>query len=238
MVERFEIGRGLTIPIAGEPDQQIDSKEVSRVGIVADDYIGMRPTLLVSEGDRVELGQPVFSDKKTDGVLFTAPASGTVAAIHRAEKRRFVSLIIDRDGDQVGREFKSYEAGQLSTLDRAVVVEQLLSSGLWTSLRARPFSKVAVPHGPAPAAIFVNAMDTNPLAAAPNPIIDDRAEEFKAGLGVVARLTEGPVFLCRMPGSSVPGEMVSNVRVAEFDGPHPAGLDWDPYALSASCHGG
>ena len=135
MVERFEIGRGLSIPIEGEPEQTVDAKSVGRVALVADDYIGMRPTLLVSEGDSVQLGQPVFSDKKTEGVVYTAPASGRVLSINRAEKRRFVSLIIERSGEQQSREFPAFDAGAIPTLARDQVVEALVASGLWTSLR-------------------------------------------------------------------------------------------------------
>lgn len=224
MVERFEIDRGLTIPMEGEPDQRIDAKEVSRVGVVADDYLGMRPTLLVSEGDEVQLGQPIFNDKKTEGVIFTAPASGRVLSITRAEKRRFLSLVIEKTGDQISREFPSHDAAALGTLVREKVVEQLVASGLWTSLRTRPFSKVPSPHAPAPQAVFVNAMDTSPLAANPEAIIEDSREDFKAGLAVVSQLTEGMVYVCRAPGSKTPGEMMNRVKVAEFDGPHPAGL--------------
>ncbi len=151
MVERFEISRGLTIPIAGEPEQSIvRSKDVSRVGIVAEDYVGMRPTLLVSEGDRVELGQPVFSDKKTAGVVFTAPAGGTVASINRAEKRRFVSLIIDKRVAKPAAALPVTMLAALASLSRNQIVEQLVSSGLWVALRTRPFSKVAAPEGHPP----------------------------------------------------------------------------------------
>ncbi len=223
MVERFEIGRGLAVPIDGEPEQKIDVKEVAQVAVVADDYVGMRPTLLVSEGDRVELGQPLFSDKKTEGVLFTSPVCGQVLSINRAEKRRFQSLVISKDGEQTSRQFASYDPGQLAGLERSQVVEQLTASGLWTSFRTRPFSKVPLPASQ-PQAIFVNAMDTNPLAADPNAIVAESVGDFKAGLEVVGRLTDGQVYVCRPPKSQIPGETIRKVSVAEFEGPHPAGL--------------
>ena len=69
--------------------------QVSSVGIVADDYIGMKPTMAVREGDTVKLGQPLFEDKKSPGVIFTAPGAGRVSAIVRGEKRKFESLEID-----------------------------------------------------------------------------------------------------------------------------------------------
>lgn len=223
MVERFEIGRGLAVPMQGEPEQKVDAKEVSQVAIVADDYVGMRPTLLVSEGDRVELGQPIFSDKKTEGVIFTAPAGGKVLSINRAEKRRFQSLVIEKGGSQQSRSFASYDLGQVATLGRDKVVQQLTESGLWTSLRTRPFSKVPS-SASVPQAIFVNAMDTNPLAAVPSPIVAENKEDFRAGVEALGRLTEGNVYVCRHPKSEVPGEGIRKVIVAEFDGPHPAGL--------------
>ncbi|MFN3191495.1 MAG: Na(+)-translocating NADH-quinone reductase subunit A [Aureliella sp.] len=231
MVERFEIGRGLEVPIDGEPLQQGDGsgaaaelKEVGQVALVADDYIGMRPTLLVSEGDRVELGQPVFTDKKTEGVVFTAPATGKVVSINRGEKRAFQSLIIDKEGEQKSRDFGSVDAATLSSLGRDAVTEKLVDSGLWTSIRMRPFSKVPSPAAELPEAIFVTATDTNPLAVRPESVIAENAESFQYGLEVLLNLTEGDVFVCRAPNAETPGQMMNRVRVAEFDGPHPAGL--------------
>lgn len=224
MVERFEIGRGLDIPLTGEPDRKIDAKEVSQVALVADDYIGMRPTLLVSEGDRVELGQPLFSDKKTEGVTYVSPAAGRVNSINRGAKRRFLSLIVDKEGDQQSRDFGATEPGALAGLSREQVVEKLVASGLWTSLRSRPFSKVPAPGDDAPRAIFVTAIDTNPLAADPSFVVEGHGEFFTAGLEVIAHLTDGDVFLCRGAKSTVPGESVAKTVVAEFTGPHPAGL--------------
>jgi Na+-transporting NADH:ubiquinone oxidoreductase subunit A len=222
MVERFEIGRGLTVPISGEPSAQIDSKETNRVGLVAADYLGMRPTLLVAPGDKVELGQPILEDKKTPGVVYTAPVSGTVLEVNRGEKRLFLSLVIEREGS-AARKFASHDSAKVGSLGREIVVKQLVETGLWTSLRTRPYSRVPSPQS-TPYAVFVNAMDTNPLAAKPDPIISDRSEEFAAGLKVVSQLTDGKTYLCRTPGSKIPGETIDRISVAEFDGPHPAGL--------------
>lgn len=223
MVERFEIGRGLNVPIEGEPSQSVDAKEVGRVAIVADDYIGMRPTLLVSEGDRVDLGQPVFNDKKTAGVSYTAPAGGKVLSINRGEKRRFLSLIIEKDGSQDSRDFGAVDAGQIGSLAREDVVAKLTESGLWTSFRTRPFSRVPSPSE-SPQAIFVNAMDSNPLAGNPEPVVGQSQDAFVAGLEVLGRLTDGNVYVCRRPNSAIPAEKIPQVVAAEFEGPHPAGL--------------
>ena len=94
------IKAGLDLPITGAPEQRIEvAKQVKRVALLGDDYIGMKPTMLVTVGDRVKVGQPIFTDKKTEGVTYTSPASGTVAEINRGAKRKFESFVIDVDGD-------------------------------------------------------------------------------------------------------------------------------------------
>ncbi len=112
--------------------------------------------------------------------MFTAPASGTVVAIHRGERRVLQSVVIRLEGDEQ-REFARFDVADLATLNREAVQAQLLASGLWTSLRTRPFSKSPVP-GTVPAAIFVTAIDTNPLSADPQPIILAQRKAFDAGL--------------------------------------------------------
>ncbi len=166
----IKITKGLDLPIAGMPLQQISpAPAVKRVALLGEEYVGMRPAMAVKEGDRVKKGQILFEDKKIPGVCFTAPASGIVSAIHRGERRVLQSVVIDIEGNDAVA-FTRYAADALAELPRDTVQQQLLASGQWTALRTRPFSKTPLP-GSTPAAIFVNAMDTNPLAAEPQPII-------------------------------------------------------------------
>ena len=219
----IKVRRGLDLPIAGAPEQVIqDGPKISQVAVVGSDYPGMKPTMVVREGDRVTRGQALFTDKKNEGVVFTAPAAGTVVAINRGERRVFQSLVIDTDGDKAEK-FKSYKADKLATLDRDTVVNNLVSSGQWVALRTRPYSKVPAKDS-TPVSIFVTAMDTNPLSADPAVIIAQRSEDFINGLTVLTRLTEGPVNLCVAPNSGVVGHDIDGVRDISFSGPHPAGL--------------
>ena len=215
--------RGLNLPIAGSPEQTVhDGRPARSVALLGYDYPGLKPTMEVKEGDRVVAGQLVFTDKKSPGVKFTAPATGRVSAINRGARRAFLSLVIDvEDGDETT--YQSFEAGDVSTLDREKVVEQLIESGEWTALRKRPFAKVPAVDE-VPAHIFVNAMDTRPLAADPGIFISEHADAFRFGLQVMLRLTEGSVFVCSAPGADTPKVDDSRVRYEEFAGPHPAGL--------------
>jgi len=216
----IRIKRGLDIPISGEPDQEISyGTDPHAVALVGDDYVGMKPTMAVREGDFVKLGQLLFTDKRTPGVRYTSPGCGTVVAVNRGAKRKFESVVVELKGDEAER-FDSYDQGALNG-DK--VRNNLVASGLWTALRTRPFNKIPLPES-SPHSIFVTAMDTNPLAANPVPIIEENSEDFVLGLHSLTCLTDGQVFVCHEAGTDVPGTDVPGVSKEAFAGPHPAGL--------------
>jgi Na+-transporting NADH:ubiquinone oxidoreductase subunit A len=171
----------------------------------------------------------LFTHKKLPDVQFTAPGAGRITAIHRGARRRLLSVVIQlaAAGNHATEEhetFAAYAPEQLSGLTADQVRENLLASGLWTALRTRPYSKIPDPAAK-PAAIFITAMDTNPLAADPAPIIREQAESFHHGLIVLAHLTTGSLWVCKAPEADfpLPGNL-AQLRVADFAGPHPAGL--------------
>ncbi len=223
----LRITRGLDLPIAGVPVQIIEeAPPVSSVALLGDDYVGMRFTMLVEPSERVKLGQPLFSDKKTPGVVFTSPGGGTVAAVNRGLKRAFLSVVIDLDDadpHDCHELFPTAAASRLQSLDRQAVVDVLVRSGVWTSFRERPFSRIPSPDT-TPHSIFVTATDTNPLAADPAVIIAARAEDFLLGLTAITRLEAGKIFLCKSPAAELPQPIPAGIETAEFAGPHPAGL--------------
>lgn len=218
----IKIRRGLDLPISGSPEQTIiDGPKAHSVAVIGADYHGMKPTMSVQVGDKVKLGQLLFSDKKTEGVKFTAPAAGTVTAVNRGARRVFESVVINVEGDEAVS-FEQYSADAFSTLSRDQVASNLIESGLWTALRTRPYSKVPAIDS-TPTAIFVTAIDTNPLAANPEVVIGEASEDFANGLTLLSKLTQGNVYLCKAPGSNVPAGSDSKIVVKEFGGVHPAG---------------
>jgi Na+-transporting NADH:ubiquinone oxidoreductase subunit A len=219
----IKIKKGLNVPIAGEPEQVItEGKASKKVALIGYDYVGMKPTMAVTVGDRVKLGQLLFTDKKMDGVKFTAPGAGTITAINRGPKRVFESIVIELDEKEDEITFDSFQENQLADLDVEKVKNNLIESGLWLCLRARPFGKTANPAD-TPHSIFVTAMDTNPLAPSVEKIIDTNEKDFQNGLKVIARLTAGKLFLCKTPGTKIPTIDLDALSVEEFSGPHPAG---------------
>jgi Na+-transporting NADH:ubiquinone oxidoreductase subunit A len=218
----IKLKKGLDIPIKGEPEQIIsDAKGVSHVALIGPDYVGMKPTMEVRVADAVKLGQVLFTDKKTPGVKYTSPGAGKVVGIHRGEKRAFLSIVIQLSGD-AELTFPSFSESQLNTLKREQVVKNLLDSGLWASIRTRPFSKVPQPET-MPHSIFITAIDTNPHAPSIDKILEGQERDLANGLRLISRLTEGKIYLCKSPQSRIQISDVERLEIEEFDGPHPAG---------------
>jgi Na+-transporting NADH:ubiquinone oxidoreductase subunit A len=218
----INIKKGLDLPIEGVPQQAIhDGPAVKTVATLGEEYNGMRPTMHVKVGDSVKKGQVLFADKKNPGVKFTAPAAGIIKEINRGEKRVLQSVVIEVSGDEQIT-FEKHDASAITSLSRETIVEQLVESGQWVALRTRPFDKIPAIDSK-PASIFVNAMDTNPLAADPAVIIAEQQDAFNVGLSVLSMLTDGKVNVSKAAGSSVKAEG-ANVAVHEFSGKHPAGL--------------
>lgn len=217
----IKIKKGLDLPINGAPQQTIEKGNgVTRVALIGFDYVGMKPTMAVAEGDQVKKGQLLFTDKKTEGVRYTAPAGGKIVAINRGEKRVFQSIVIEVDGQEAQQTFTAHAAADLAGLTAEQIEAQLNEAGLWTALRTRPFSKVPA-LGSRPSSIFVTAIDTHPLAADPQVVIKENAEAFEQGVNLLGKLAAGKIFLCKAPGASIPAGIAHS---KEFAGPHPAGL--------------
>ena len=220
----IKIKKGLNIPIHGLPAGDIiDSKKSRSVGILGSDYVGMKPTMLVEEGERVKLGQALFEDKKNPGVIFTSPAGGKVEAINRGERRVLQSVVIEVDQNEEVVKFKSFSENDLSNSSSKDVRAQLIASGMWTSFRTRPYSKVPGVET-SPANIFISAIDTQPLSADPENIIKLHKEDFLFGLSVIKKLEDCPIHLSLGENSELDLSKDDQLRLHSFSGPHPAGL--------------
>lgn len=234
-MKSIAIKKGLDLPLAGAPTQKIDpvAKQVDYVAVTGPDYVGMKPTILVEEGQEVLAGQPLFEDKKNPGVIFTAPAAGVVETIYRGEKRLFHSIVLKLPkGADAFRSaaFEAYDPASLDSLCPMIIRDQLVKSGLWTTLRTRPFSRIPQ-IDTEPSSLFVTAIDTNPHAPDPAIVINERPEDFINGLKVLSRICGQKLWVCKSPKSKFFDadndfnlESIPNVEVAEFSGPHPAGL--------------
>jgi len=220
-MQTFKLKKGLDLPVEGAPEQKIQpGPEFSTVGVLGGDYIGLKPKMLVQEGDDVQRGTPLFCHKDAPDAMMVAPLTGKVVAINRGARRVLQSVVIEvSDANDTGVDFSNI--GDATSAEG--VTAKLCAAGLWTAFRTRPYSKMPEP-GSKPAAIFVTATDTDPLAGDPALIIGDAGEAFAAGLAAVSHLTEGKTYMCQAEGAALPGADVPGVEAAAFSGPHPAGL--------------
>ncbi len=219
------IKKGIDLPISGVSDSDTihSFSAQSDYAVLGEDYIGLKPTMMVAEGDKVQEGQPLFEDKKNLGVYVCAPVSGYVKQIVRGERRRLLAVVMTPDASVESLSFKQYPYDEITGLSAEVVREQLQKTGSWALLRQRPFDKIpsvdSNPH-----AIFVNTMDSNPLAVNPMLAFAGREADYQAGLAVLAKLTEGNIHVTHATQTKLPQAQIERVQYHAFSGVHPAGL--------------
>ncbi len=211
---------GLDLPILGQPQANIVQapkiKNFALRGVV--DFKGLKPSMKVSQGSQVKIGQPLFEHKENQSVVFPSPVSGKVVDIVRGDRRVLKSVIIKSDGkdNQISGSFKI--TGKTSASE---VKKLVLKSGHFSAFKTRPYNKVPQPHD-SPSAIFITAVDTNPLAVDAGVVIEKNIEDFKAGVNAVAKLTTGKTFVCSNPSVKMP-KFDKSVVEKTFSGSHPSG---------------
>ena len=219
-MKNFNLKRGLDIPILGIPEQKIyDGNNPETLAVLGPDYNGLKPKMLVSVGDKVVRGTPLFCHKDNPDVLYVSPCKGHVESINRGEKRALLSVVISVDS----LTHKGMNIVKLNSQidDNTEFVRKCLyESGLWTSFLTRPYSKVPQ-AGSVPTSIFITAMDTEPLCPDADLIINQDLKAFEEGVKKISTLTEGEVFICKKNDSNI---NLKNFKTYNFDGPHPAGL--------------
>lgn len=219
------IKKGIELPISGAvADDSIHQLPTQALyAVIGDDYLGLRPTMMIAVGDKVREGQALFEDKKNPGVLICSPVSGEIVDIVRGERRRLLAVTIRPDESLEPIRFTQFDEDALAEISAEQVREQLQKSGAWSLLRQRPFDKTPKIDA-TPQAIFVNTMDSNPLAVNPMLAFADREADYQAGLTVLSKLTADPVHVVHEPKTKLPQTLARHVQYHAIDGIHPAGL--------------
>lgn len=222
MSDKLKVRKGLDIPLAGVAEKAlVDVREGGLYAIKPTDFVALTPKLAVKEGELVKAGSTLFFDKNNPAICFTSPVSGTVKEVVRGDRRMVLAVTVESDGKM---ESASFATG---ATQKDQIVELMLSSGLWTMLRQRPFGTIANPADKAKA-IFVSCFDSAPLAPDFDFVMKGRENDFVAGVKALAALTEGKMHLSFRPGqqlkSAVENAKIANVVLHEVEGPHPAGL--------------
>jgi Na+-transporting NADH:ubiquinone oxidoreductase subunit A len=220
------IKKGFDVRLAGAAQARMDqAPEPLLVGVQPTEFPDLKAKTVVQEGDTVATGDVLFFDKKDPDTQFLSPATGKVTRIVLG-KRRVVQLVeISPEPTERFADIATVTPDELGSLDRDELIVRIKRAGLWPLLRQRPVGKRCnAAH--TPTAIYVNGMDTEPLAADPAVACMGLGPELQAGIDLLKALTSGVVYLTVQAGRTMPSEFLGlqGVAVHQFAGPHPAGL--------------
>ncbi|MBR2476420.1 MAG: Na(+)-translocating NADH-quinone reductase subunit A [Bacteroidaceae bacterium] len=217
MADLVKIKRGLDIPLVGEAEKTIqEAPKAEMYAIIPDDFHGVVPKILVKSGDAVKAGTPLMCDKNRPEVNFVSPVSGTVEAVNRGERRKVLEIVVKSDGKFESVEFEKLDAKKM---DAQAIKDTLLQSGLFAFIKQRPYDVIANPEV-APRDIFVTAFDSAPLAPEFEFVAKDEEAALQAGVDVLAKLTNGKVYVGVNATSQI---KLNGCEVVKFQGAHPAG---------------
>lgn len=217
---QLKLKKGLNLNIDGAVGDWTKVQEVipQYCAVIPDDFHGFVPKVSVKEGDPVKIGSPLLYDKTQPDMMLTSPASGTVKAIVRGERRKILRVVVEVDKTNP-REYESFSTKGLSGADD--FRKLLANAGLLAQIRQRPYD--IVPNLSAQVRdIFVTAFDLAPLAPDPSVEFDQgkAAKMLAAGVAALAKLTSGKVYISTGEGwkfGSIPG-----AEMVEVSGEYPA----------------
>ncbi len=219
----FKIKKGFDVGLAGKPTTEIvDAARSATVAVFPLEFSGLKQRLIVAEGDTVTAGAILMEDKANPAFKLRAPAGGRVASIIRGDRRFVEKITIDVDPNAKSEQFASYSSQAISSLDCGTILDQLVTTGMLSLIRQRPFGRMADPEL-VPKSIFVNAMNTGPFKADAEAVVADDPVAFQAGLDLLGQVTEGAIHLCVGENAGSTLKEAKGVDLHLFSGPHPAG---------------
>ncbi|MBQ7443551.1 MAG: Na(+)-translocating NADH-quinone reductase subunit A [Bacteroidaceae bacterium] len=211
MANVIKLRKGLDVNLKGKASlETMQTKVEGQYALVPDDFGGMKPKVVVKEGDSVKVGDALFVDKQHPEVKFVSPVSGKVACVERGERRKVLSVRVDADGRQEAATFAEKDPLKL-----------LLASGLFAFFRMRPYDVVANPEDK-PKAIFVSAFNSMPLAQDFEYVLQGQEKEWQAGLSLLAKIAKVHLGIsAKQKAAALTGAKDCTITI--FDGPAPAG---------------
>ena len=217
----ININKGHDIQLSGVPNNNIANiKQSKTLAILPMDFLGVKPKLLVEEGDEVKTGSPLFFNKLRPVVKWASPGTGKIKEIEYGPRRVIKKIELLLSDKQEYVEHKKYKNSDIIGLDRQQVITSILEANIFPIFRQRPFNTIPNPEIP-PRDIFVSGVDTSPLGVNIELVVENENENFQAGVDVLNRLTNGKVYLTTKPDSVL--SSIQNVELNTISGPHPAG---------------
>ncbi|MFZ9889621.1 MAG: hypothetical protein ACO3JL_19170, partial [Myxococcota bacterium] len=225
-MEAIQIRGGHRFRIKHAPSaERHDLPSPKTVGVSPRGIAGLKPKVVVKQGEKVKRGDVVFHDKKRPDLKFTAPAGGLIQEVRYGPKRVLDAVIIELDGRDEAKNFGATERGKLAGLGADAVVARLVEAGLWSRFRAFPGWGIApIPNEHIPEVpgaheheerpkpktirgIYVSAAATEPFTPDPVVSLAGAEDEFAAGLEVIKQVAK--TWLISKAGKKLPSSATS-----------------------------
>tara|TARA_B100000683_G_scaffold192230_1_gene185245 strand:- start:110 stop:1459 length:1350 start_codon:yes stop_codon:yes gene_type:complete len=219
MSKDISIKYGANLNLKGLASTELEvAKKSLNYALNPDDFFGLIPRMLVKEGDKVSLGQPIFHDKNDESIKIVSPVSGKILEIVRGAKRKILNIIINKEGDRI----VNFKIPNLSSISKDKILQLLVDSGSLAFIRQRPYNIIARPNRP-PKSIFVSIHSTAPYAADYDFILKKRMDEFQNGVNVMSKLIGKPINLSISHNCDSDFSILNNVDIYKIKGAHPSG---------------
>jgi Na+-transporting NADH:ubiquinone oxidoreductase subunit A len=219
MTKIVKLHRGLDIRLAGvAKKEKIAIKPGNVYALQPDDFEGVKPKVVVKEGDKVKAGDALFVNKAYPEVKFASPVSGTVTLVERGERRKVLSVQVEADAKQEYVDFGKKDVSKLSADD---VKASLLEAGLFGYINQLPYA-ISTNPTTAPKAIFVSALRDMPLAGDFEFEVKGQEADFQTGLEALSKIAKVYVGVGK-DSQLVPVNVNVPVEYVVFSGKCPAG---------------
>ena len=221
MTKIVKLRRGLDINLQGAAKKEKRNVKAGNVyALQPDDFVGVKPKVVVKEGDTVKAGDALFINKDFPEVTFSSPVSGKVTLVERGDRRKVLSVQVEADSKQ---QYKDFGKKDVNALSGDQVKASLLEAGLFGYINQLPYA-ISTNPTTTPKAIFVSALRDMPLAGDFEFELAGQEKDFVTGLTALGKIAKVYVGAgsnqAAVLGLNVAG---ANCEVVEFDGKCPAG---------------
>ena len=219
MTKVIKLRRGLDIKLAGKAEKKkLTIPAGTTFALQPSNFEGVKPKVVVKEGDKIKAGDPLFVNKDYPEVKFASPVSGTVSLVERGERRKLLSIRVEADAQQ---EYVDFGKKDVASLNGEAVVKALLEAGLFGYINQLPYAVSTNPEAK-PKAIFVSALRDMPLAGDFEYELQGNEADFQAGLTALSKIAKTYLGIGANQ-SAAALTAAKDVEVVAFSGKCPAG---------------
>jgi Na+-transporting NADH:ubiquinone oxidoreductase subunit A len=236
MSQSFKIRKGHNIKLVGDaPKNDLGNVSSTTYAVSPLDFPGITPKLAVKAGEKVQAGDVLFFDKDRPEVKICSPVSGEVAEVKRGAKRKILQVVVLADSAIT---YASHGSFDLKSGDRGTAADHFAKTGVGALITSRPYGVVAG-MSEEPRDIFVNGVQSGPLAGDLAYQIEGKDAEIAAAIEALALMTTGKVYVSQ--DADAPSIAALNHEKATsltFSGKHPKGLVGSQIAQAAPINKG